>query len=677
MIIASVAAGALIVGPLLVLADWTAAPASPPSSNASAPLNVSSTDQAKAGGLQVASFISTGGAEIGSVSGLLGVGISPSYKLDVLGDINYTGTFYHNGTAVSFGGSQWTTTGSDIYYNTGKVGIGTTGPTYPLDVQSSTGNAVIRAKSTATAGQSFILIDRATISSGNAASVGWLTNGTYDWGLGTSQGSAGSSDWSLYNYGTSGNAITVLKSNSNVGIGTVSPGYKLEVNGNTKIDTDLYLFNTVLNPASGFSNQRGAGFNSATGAFEVAANNVSPLTVGRFGGTGSLINFRYAGTSMGDISTDGTNLSIMPTGYVGIGTVSPGYKLEVYGGGVKINGGDLYIANTAAQTATQLISYSNANSLWLIQPTTQNLVLADSLSWDRSMSIQYTAGTTGAGAGQLIIGQISKNAGTYTHGITSLYTNGLERMRIDASGLVDIGMTGGDQKLNVNGQIHVYNGSSVSAGYVYSDSSGFGLLNNNGSWISRTPLGSTDTYFSTTVSINSSNPLYFNTYGGGWYMVDSTYIRAYNDKYVYTGGMIESGSSMYSPIYYDLNNSGYYLDPASTSNLNIVYAQVYYYSDANLKKNVESLSSADSLKKIMALDPVTFEWKDSSRGTGTNLGLIAQDVEKVLPEAVHTGKDGKAIDLEGLSASIISAMQEQQKEIDALTARVKALEARQ
>ena len=59
---------------------------------------------------------------------------TPSYDLDVNGDINFTGTLYQNGTAFSGGGDVWTTSGSDIYYNTGNVGIGTATPGAKLDV---------------------------------------------------------------------------------------------------------------------------------------------------------------------------------------------------------------------------------------------------------------------------------------------------------------------------------------------------------------------------------------------------------------------------------------------------------------------------------------------------------------------------------------------------------------
>lgn len=55
--------------------------------------------------------------------------------------------------------------------------------------------------------------------------------------------------------------------------------------------------------------------------------------------------------------------------------------------------------------------------------TNPSLILSDSHDWDRSLAIQYSAGTSGASAGVLSIGQLTKNGTNFTHGITSLYTN--------------------------------------------------------------------------------------------------------------------------------------------------------------------------------------------------------------------------------------------------------------
>jgi hypothetical protein len=73
-------------------------------------------------------------------SGKIGLGTStPTYELDVVGDINFTGSLNQNGSPFSGGGdSTWTTaSGDDIYRLNGDVGIGTTNPQYKLDVNST------------------------------------------------------------------------------------------------------------------------------------------------------------------------------------------------------------------------------------------------------------------------------------------------------------------------------------------------------------------------------------------------------------------------------------------------------------------------------------------------------------------------------------------------------------
>jgi hypothetical protein len=72
-------------------------------------------------------------------TGKLGIGTSsPAYPLDVVGDINMStgSSFRINGVAQTFGGgsSPWTTSGSDVYRSSGNVGINTSTPQYKLDV---------------------------------------------------------------------------------------------------------------------------------------------------------------------------------------------------------------------------------------------------------------------------------------------------------------------------------------------------------------------------------------------------------------------------------------------------------------------------------------------------------------------------------------------------------------
>ncbi len=96
----------------------------------------------------------------------------------------------------------------------------------------------------------------------------------------------------------------------------------------------------------------------------------------------------------------------------------------------------------------------------------------------------------------------------------------------------------------------------------------------------------------------------------------------------------------------------------------------FYTSDRNLKKNISPLNG--SLSKILSLEGVSFAWKDTG---AKSVGLVAQDVEKVYPELVHTNPQSgiKSVEYGNLVAPLIEAIKEQQKQIDQLKAEVKAL----
>ncbi len=101
--------------------------------------------------------------------------------------------------------------------------------------------------------------------------------------------------------------------------------------------------------------------------------------------------------------------------------------------------------------------------------------------------------------------------------------------------------------------------------------------------------------------------------------------------------------------------------------LGTVVAEV---SDERYKRNIQPLQQ--SLDKVTHLTGVSFEWKTdeySGRGfkEGRQIGLIAQDVEKVFPELVLTDSKGyKAIEYDKLASVLIEAVKEQQKEIKAM-----------
>jgi len=92
----------------------------------------------------------------------------------------------------------------------------------------------------------------------------------------------------------------------------------------------------------------------------------------------------------------------------------------------------------------------------------------------------------------------------------------------------------------------------------------------------------------------------------------------------------------------------------------------YYSSDERLKDNVKLIENAS--EKVAQLRGVEFDWNDKQTTyTGHDVGVIAQDVEKVLPELVQTRDDGfKAVKYEKIVGLLIEAIKDLQEEVKAL-----------
>jgi len=96
-------------------------------------------------------------------------------------------------------------------------------------------------------------------------------------------------------------------------------------------------------------------------------------------------------------------------------------------------------------------------------------------------------------------------------------------------------------------------------------------------------------------------------------------------------------------------------------------------SDIKLKKNINTIDNA--LDKVLNLRGVEFDYIESGEH---NIGVIAQEVEKVLPDLIHTSEDSdiKSVAYGNLTAVLIEAVKELKKENDALSARIQSLEDR-
>ena len=95
----------------------------------------------------------------------------------------------------------------------------------------------------------------------------------------------------------------------------------------------------------------------------------------------------------------------------------------------------------------------------------------------------------------------------------------------------------------------------------------------------------------------------------------------------------------------------------------------FHSSDENLKNNIELISQP--IDKIKQIKGVSFDWNEKSENTGHDIGVIAQDIEKVLPELVATRDNGyKAVRYEKIVALLIEAIKDQQSQIDELKSKL-------
>ena len=102
----------------------------------------------------------------------------------------------------------------------------------------------------------------------------------------------------------------------------------------------------------------------------------------------------------------------------------------------------------------------------------------------------------------------------------------------------------------------------------------------------------------------------------------------------------------------------------------------YSTSDRNFKENITPIPNA--IEKIRKISGNTYDWKAELKDVhgyeGNDVGVIAQEVEAVLPQLVQDRDNGyKAVKYDKLVALLIEGIKEQQQHIDNLTIQVEEL----
>ena len=262
-----------------------------------------------------------------------------------------------------------------------------------------------------------------------------------------------------------------------------------------------------------------------------------------------------------------------------------------------------------------------------------------------------------------------------------------------------------------------YNGGIK--GYLYQNDAGsFGLLSPDGNWKVRVDNSNTENYgtynyltnaqayimydrnntgyyvdpngssqMSSVYANNWFRPqgqtgLYFQDYGGGWYMVDGTWIRGYNNKGLYMERPGYYAYDGYSPGYrcaifqnstatadwVQLNYAGYSTWYANY-NYGYVYATTYgYLSTRTAKHDIQRFQEDDyqsAYAFIDSLDLNYYKYNDDPMNT-TRVGFIAEDVPSPL---TFPGRD--AVKLGELGLYSLGALKVMKKKVENLESQLR------
>ena len=129
-----------------------------------------------------------------------------------------------------------------------------------------------------------------------------------------------------------------------------------------------------------------------------------------------------------------------------------------------------------------------------------------------------------------------------------------------------------------------------------------------------------------------------------------------------TGALDNSATAPINDVYCRIDTSGNALFDGD-----VVAYSTTIASDAKLKENVKDLNYG--LKDVLDIRPVSFDWKKDKK---EDIGVIAQEIEKIIPEVVvevdtlNSEDTHKTVDYAKLTSVLIKAVQEQQQQINEL-----------
>lgn len=511
-----------------------------------------------------------------------------------------------------------------IKHATGNVGIGTTAPGSKLQVEGA--NPFIRVNNTSADDHGIKISYNGSDAHGlhllyNANSAVSYIDNTY-------QAVSGQVYGNIYIRqnvgGTMTSRITIKADGGNVGIGTTSPSQALDVNGYIT-SSRYYPYNSNSTYISG-----------DTGGLVIQGSGY--LYVPASGGSYFEGAVRFRGYIYNDSATyltinGGTSNVTYFTGNVGIGTTSPSEKLHV-------DGNVIVTYNNSFQGIN---SIGNKAILARVSPTTG--------------IINYAEYATATNLNGFVMGSDDARVkGNIATDSLEFITNTSTRMTILSNGDVGINNTNPSRKLDVTGEARVVSTSNLAM--FIKTSSGFGA----GISYEDSTTGGNDVVYAGAIGaaffIATGAAERVRVLSGGNVGIATN--NPLSRLHVVGDARIASGSL------------GVGVAPNATDGRVDASNDIVAYStsDQRLKENVMPIENA--LEKVKTLTGVEFDWKEKTAHVhgyhGHDVGIIAQDVQAVLPEAVRTNESGYlSVRYEKMIALLIEANKE-------LAARVEELE---
>jgi hypothetical protein len=302
------------------------------------------------------------------------------------------------------------------------------------------------------------------------------------------------------------------------------------------------------------------------------------------------------GVSADASSSPAINMTIKANGQVGINTSDPNHRLDVSNtANDSVIAASCYSDGSTSHSAVLVLQTSNHDTIGTTSVTQDGRTLGQVLAYGVNDASGGDAFAVGGGISFVQDGSISGGGNYVPTEIlfsTSDGSGGLAaHMRVRADGKVGI------QSSNPSSELEI-------------ESSGAGH-NSISLWCANSSTGDPFIRFGGRADTAASADADFD-WGCGLDRSENEFVIRYA-----SGGITE----MSSASVFSINTSGVFTGNASAD-----------ISDQRLKKDITDLSNP--LTTINALRGRTFKWIDSTQPSGTQYGLIAQEVESVLPDLV-------------------------------------------